>query len=146
MKKNISIVLLTIIVIVLCVVIIKKDKVEPKVEPKVEIATEEVATHEPEPELTEEEKYQEWIDSCFDSNGTCPALISLVQANVNDPASVVSYRTGYKEKVNIDYLYKGIVVVMEFGAANRMGGMVRAQVTAELNYEKGTIKIIEWDE
>lgn len=142
MKKNISIVLLAIIVIVLCVIIAKKEKEEPKVE----IATEEVATHEPEPELTEEEKYQEWIDSCFDSNGTCPALISLVQANVNDPASVVSYRTGYREKGNIDYLYKGIVVVMEFGAANKMGGMVRAQVTAELNYEKGTIKIIEWDE
>lgn len=138
MKKNISIVLLTIIVIMLCVIIVKKDKEEPKVE----VATEEVET----PELTEEEKYQEWIESCFDSDGTCPALIGLVQKNVNDPLSVVSYKTAYKEDYNIDYVNKGIVVVMEFGAANKMGGMVRAQVTAELNYEKGTIEIIEWDE
>lgn len=140
MKKNISIVLLSIIVIMLCVIIVKKDKEEPKVE----VATEEVAT--PEPTLTPEQEYQEWIESCFATDGTCPALIKLVKENVNDPNSVVSYKTAYKEEHNIDYVYDGITVVMDFGAANKMGGMVRAQVTAELNYNKGTIEIVKWDE
>jgi hypothetical protein len=88
-------------------------------------------------ELSSEQKYNNWVISQFERDGSNMQLINYVKNNLNNPKSFKHVKTIYG-KVDNDFRVK-----MTYRATNSFNAIITKTILVGINYDTNEMEIIE---